>query len=235
MKRGIIISIILFSNLIVCAQVRTVTIENGRAVNDTLFDKQMFYLKDFVKSRITLTDGTMHTATANISTIDQITYIIENGDTTRVLQEKDIAIFSGGGALIYKIDGTYHQLLETDGDISLMVAKVVKFEGEKLIGAYGGSSETAAISKISDAHSALFTEGYYDRWKWGGDMIVEMKYEYKEYFYLISKGKRYIPTKKNFEKLFGKQKADIAKFLNNNEQQLSKNENIIRLFKHLVE
>ena len=229
MRRKLIILIILLSSgLLVSAQSETVTLRNGRAVNDTLFNSRIFFLKDFVNSRITMKDGSVYNAKANIVTIDHAVAMIEDsGDTIRVSKEKDIVSFSGGGALIYKIDGLYYQIIETNGDVSLAILKRLGFEKEKLQGAYGASNETSSISRV--------TRTLYDILGGPDDIDVEMWYTYQELLFLVSKNRTYSPTKRNFERLFGKRKADIAEFLGDNEQQLSKDENIIRLFKHLIE
>jgi len=232
MRQSLIILIaILGYSMDVSAQMKTVIIQNNRAINDTLFNKRMFFLEDFADSRITMKDGSMYSAKANIMTIYQYLVIIENGDTIRTSREKDIAMLSGGGSLIYKIDGVYHQILETAGGVSLAIAKMINFEGEKLTGAYGGSIEAAAITKVTRVHSESTDD---NSWEWRREGRAEMRYQYKESLFLISDNKRYMPTKKNFERLFSKRKADIARFISDNAIQLSKNDDVITLFNYLV-
>ena len=210
-------------------QVKTVAIENGRAINDTLFNKRMFFLENFVDSRLTLKDGSVYSAKANIVTIGQYVVIIVNGDTLRTVEGRDIAIFSGGGALIYKIDGYYHQIIETGGEFSLAMTKAIYFEGERLTGAYGGSNETSVITKISPQKI-----GIGNGWSWTDENRVEMKYRYKESLFLILNGKRYPATKKNFEKLLSRRKADITRFINDNNIEMSDNDDVIRLFRYFL-
>jgi len=229
-RRGLIILIIVFGiSISAFTQVKTVIIENGRAINDTLFNKRMFFLENFVDSRLTLKDGSVYSAKANIVTIDQYVVIIVNGDTLRTMEGSDIAIFSGGGALIYKIDGDYHQIIETGGEFSLAMTKAIYFEGERLPGAYGGSNETSAITKISPQKI-----GIGNGWSWTDENRVEMKYRYKELLFLILNGKRYPATKKNFERLFPKQKADITKFINDNNVRFTEKDDVIGLFSYLL-
>jgi hypothetical protein len=210
-------------------QVKTVIIENGRAINDTLFNKRMFFLENFVDSRLTLKDGSVYSAKANIVTIDQYVVIIVNGDTLRTVEGSDITIFSGGEALIYKIDGYYHQIIETGEEFSLAMTKAIHFEGERLTGAYGGSNETSAITKFSPQKI-----GIGNGWLWTDENRVEMKYRYKELLFLILNGKRYPATKKNFEKLLSRRKADITRFINDNNINMSDNNDVIRLFRYLT-
>ena len=234
MRRGFIIIAFLFGfNLSLSAQMKTVTIQNSRAVDDTLFNRIMFFLDDFVDGRVVMKDGSIYRAKANIVTIYQYVVIInDKGDTTRVTEEKDIVSLSGGGIFLRKIDGVYYQTLETNGDISLAITKAINFEGEKLTGAYGGSNETSAISKITHIYSEGAHEG--SSWGWNREDKAVMRYQYREQLFLISNDKRYLPTQKNFERIFNKQKAEIKKFMTDNNTRLSENSDIIRLFNYLV-
>jgi len=226
MKRGLILLITLVGFcLFASAQPETVIIRRGKAINDTLFNKRLFYLKEFADSRITMNDGSIYNAKANVMTIDQAVAMIENGDTTRVLKEKDIAMFSGGGSLMYKIDGLYHQLIETNGEVSLVVVKKIDFAKEKLEGAYGASNETAAISRLTRMQFDILLLD---------DTEIVLGYQYKESLFLISKGRTYVPTQKNFERLFSKQKEDIEKFVIDNNIQFSRNNDVKALFNYLL-
>ena len=234
MRRGfIIIAFLLSFGLSLSAQMKTVIIQNSKAVDDTLFNKRVFFLDDFVDGRVVMKDGSVYRAKANVVTIYQYIAIIDDkGDTTRVAEEKDIVSFSGGGVFLRKIDGVYHQILETDGNVSLAITKAINFEGEKLTGAYGGSNETSAISKIT----RIYSESIHDNssWGWSREDKAEMRYQYREQLFLISNDKRHLPTQKNFEKLFDKQKAEIKKFMTNNNTRLSGNSDIIELFRYLI-
>ena len=222
--------VLLGISISVSAQTKAVIIEKGKAINDTLFNNRLFFLKNFVDCRITLKNGSIYDAKANIMTIDQYVVIIVGGDTLRASRENEIATFSGGGAFLYKIDGDYHQVVESDGELSLAMTKAINFEGEKLAGAYGGSNETSAISKVS--RKSISVE---NGWAWTDENRVEMKYRYKESLYLILNGKRYIATKKNFERMFPRRKADITRFIDDNNVQMSNNSDVIDLFKYLVQ
>ena len=228
MKKAVILLIILSISVQMFAQMKTVLIENNRAVNDPLFNKRMFFFEDFVDSRITMKDGSTYSAKANIVTIYQYVVMIEKGDTIVTSMEKDIASFKGGGALIYKIDGVYHEIIESNAAVLLALTKMINFEGEKLTGAYGGSNETASISKVSRKNM-----NSQDGWAWAEGNRVEMRYQYKEQLFLVVGNKRYVATKRNFEKLFPQQKANILMFIDDNNINMSNNDDVIALFRHL--
>ena len=234
MNRLFLLVIILINSILSYAQ--TVFVQNGKPVSDSLFNERLFYLKDFTRSKVTLNDGTSYIINANVMTLDQVVLMIENGDTLRVQREKDITHFSGGGFLIDKINGVYYQLLNTDGETSLAISKTMIIEGEKLTGAYGTSNETASMNRIShlssNSESVLSSHGSL-AWRDRND-VREVNYSYKEHLFLISKDRKYIPTKKNFERLFPKRKSDMAKYIGENSISFSDDSNIIALFNYLM-
>ena len=230
MKKAVILLIILSISVQMFAQMKTVFIENNRAVNDTIFNKKMFFFDDFVDSRITMKDGSTYSAKINIVTIYQYVVMIEKGDTVTTSMERDIASIRGGGALVYKMDGIYHEIIGSNATVLLALTKMINFEGEKLTGAYGGSNETSSISKVSRENL-----NSRDGWAWADGNRVEMRYQYKEQLFLVVGNKRYVVTKKNFERLFPQQKANIQMFIDDNNIDMSNNDDVIALFRHLAQ
>ena len=236
MKRSITIIMFLLISVTLSAQVRKVLIQNSRAIDDPVFNENLFFLKDFINCRISFNDGSVYSAKANISSVAQALVVIgEKGDTVGVSRERDIIAFSGGGITAFKVNGIYHQILSMSVDVSLGKTRRLDIRDRRATGAYGGSTHTSSVDQVSyfDSDGVANLMSLINN-EWASGSIFEMEYEYEEDLFLISKGKRSVPTKKNFEKLFPKQKNEIAAFMKENNVTLSKKDEIIGLFKYLI-
>jgi len=236
MKKSLIIISFLIISTTLSAQIRNVSIQNSKAINDTIFNKNIFFLKEFANSRITMNDGSTYSVKANISSIAQaVTMIGEKGDTLGVSMEKDIVVFSGGGITAMKVSGKYHQVLHVNGEVSLAKTRNLDIRDRRPTGAYGGGTHTSSVDQVSHFDGggvSQLMDLINNEWANGG--IIEMEYEYIEELFLISKGRRYVPTRKNFEKLFSKQRSDIATYLKDSNVNFSKKDEVIGLFLYLA-
>jgi len=237
MKKGLIIISFLIISTTLFAQIRDVSILNGKAIEDSLFNSNMFFLKEFADSKITMNDGTIYSAKANISSIAQAVVVIgDRGDTLGFLKESDIAIFSGGGIVASKVNGVYHQILSISKDFFLGKTRKIDLRTRRPRGAYGGSTHTSSVDELS--HIAVGGAGEVMRIineDWSRGDIIELEYEYEEELFIISNGRRYVPTKRNFEKFFSKQKNEISDYVKENKTNFSKRDDVIGLFLYLVQ
>lgn len=227
MRNFAFVILVLLLSLGARAQTGTVKVLDGKIIEGQFFFDKQYIFDTYQEGRISLDNGDYYTGMINISTLTQTLRIIsQEGDTIAINAEKSVNMVSAGRYFFRKINNLYVQVLNTDANASLGLVRKMFIGQEKLEGAYGGSSEVASISKIN----ALENDTRFDKLK--GTSNVE--YIYDELLYLIVKNKLLIPSKKNFEKAFPKQKALIAKYLQENNVRFSKRDDVIPLFNYLV-
>jgi len=178
----------------------------------------------FPKSQVTIKDGSVHDLEANVSTLWQNIFISKG---TKFPNE-DIVMLKRGDTLIYRIDGEYNQILKTNGEVSLGVVKFFIHDPPPI----SVPKEIGSKPLSRDDMQRALLESF-EKIKQEGE--VELKYELREQLFLISEGKRYSPTERNFIKLFDDRKDDIKRYLKENNVKLLKNAEITELFGYLSE
>lgn len=227
MKNYVLVLVFLLFSLGARAQSGTIKVLDGKVIEGQFFFEKQYVFDKYLEGRISLGDGNYYTGLINISTLTQTLRIIsEEGDTISINAEKDVNMVSAGRFFFRKVNNLYVQILNSDPGASLGLVRKMFIGQEKLEGAYGGSSEVASVSKIN----AIENDARFDRLK--GTSNVE--YIYDELIYLIVKNKLLIPSKRNFEKAFPKQKALIQKYLSENNVRFSKKDDVIPFFNYLV-
>jgi len=192
--------------------------------------KYSLYLQnpDSLESEITMSDGYVYNLVANIATINQ-QIVIEGGKIA--LSNEDVIMLKLQDTIICRIDGAYNQLLKSTGDIWLGVMKSCDIDVSAHI-ERATNEVNARLQKGEDFPQASMNV---DQGMNRADNIVPVAYEYREQLFLITDGKRYYPTKKNFNKLFDDRKDDIKRYLKDYKIKLSKNKGVVALFDCLVE
>lgn len=227
MRNLAFVILVLLLSLGARAQTGTVKVLDGKIIEGQFFFDKQYIFDTYQEGRVSLDNGDYYTGMINISTLTQTLRIIsQEGDTISINAEKKVNMVSTGRYFFRKINNLYVQVLNTDANASLGLVRKMFIGQEKLEGAYGGSSEVASISKIN----AIENDTRFDKLK--GTSNVE--YIYDELLYLIVKNKLLIPSKKNFEKAFPKQKDLIAKYLIENNVKFSKRDDLIPFFNYLV-
>lgn len=227
MRNLAFVILVLLLSLGARAQTGTVKVLDGKIIEGQFFFDKQYIFDTYQEGRVSLDNGDYYTGMINISTLTQTLRIIsQEGDTISINAEKKVNMVSTGRCFFRKINNLYVQVLNTDANASLGLVRKMFIGQEKLEGAYGGSSEVASISKIN----AIENDTRFDKLK--GTSNVE--YIYDELLYLIVKNKLLIPSKKNFEKAFPKQKDIIAKYLLENNVKFSKRDDLIPFFNYLV-
>lgn len=227
MRNLAFVILVLLLSLGARAQTGTVKVLDGKIIEGQFFFDKQYIFDTYQEGRVSLDNGDYYTGMINISTLTQTLRIIsQEGDTISINAEKKVNMVSTGRYFFRKINNLYVQVLNTDANASLGLVRKMFIGQEKLEGAYGGSSEVASISKIN----AIENDTRFDKLK--GTSNVE--YIYDELLYLIVKNKLLIPSKKNFEKAFPKQKDIIAKYLLENNVKFSKRDDLIPFFNYLV-
>ena len=220
---------ILFLTIFSCAwaQSGTVKVLGGKVIEGQFFFDKLYVFESYLDGRISLKNGEYYSGKININTLTQTVRIIsQEGDTIRINSEKNVDVVSAGRQFFKKINSFYVQLLNTDGETSLGLVRKMAIGKEKIVGAYGGTSEVASVTKIASVQD----DSRFDRIS--GASNVE--YMYDELIYLIVKNKMLIATKRNFEKAFPKQKSLISKYIKNNNVKFSQKDDVIPLFSYIL-
>ena len=172
----------------------------------------------FPDSQITMIDGTVHNIDANVSSLSQ-RVVVYNRNVE--LSQEDVVMLKRGDTLLYRIEGEYHQVLKTAGEISLCVVKFLSHEDPILKYLEEKGSPRASPDWLNDVINSIKKEE------------IDIKYEYREQLYLVSNGKRHLPTDKNFSRSFDSRKDDVKNYLKENKKALSKNADIVKFFEYL--
>lgn len=220
----IIVTSLLFTT--VMAQSGVVKITDGKIAEGDFFRQKIFVFDNFKDARVRMNDGTMYTGKLNISTIGQSLRIIsESGDTIAIDAEKSVDVVSAGNQFFRKINNIYVEVLETNGEVSLGIARIMKIGQERVEGTYGGTNEVASISKMASVEVDSKIE------KIVGTSSI--RYDYTENLYLLKGSKLTPATRKNLEKLFGNKKVQIENFIRENNIRFSNNKDVIKLFEYI--
>lgn len=228
MKRLILTILLLSLSLSSWAQSGIVKVEGGKVVQGQFFFDKLYVFDTYQDGRIAFDDGDYYTGLININTLSQTVRIIsQEGDTIRINKEKNVAVVSAGKNFFRKVNNFYVQFLNTDGNISLGLVRKMVIGGDKIEGAYGGTSETSSVSKIA----TLEDDSRFDRIT---SVSSNVEYFYDELAYLLFKNKMLIATKRNFEKAFPKQKKLIGNYIKENNTKFSEINDVILLFNYLI-
>ncbi len=227
MKRPILILFFLVLSLSAWAQSGTVRVVEGKVMEGQFFFDKLYVFDTYYDGRISFSNGEYYAGKVNINTLTQTVRIIsQDGDTIRIKAENNVDGVSAGRHFFRKINNFYVQLLNTDGEVSLGLVRKMTIGREKIEGAYGGSSEVASVTKISH----VVDDTRFDRLS----NASNVEYIYDELVFIIVKNKMQIATKKSFEKAFPKQKALIAKYIQEHNVKFSKKDDVIPLFNYLI-
>ncbi len=227
MKNTFLLISLLTLSLNAWSQSGTVKVLDGKVVEGQFFFDKLYVFDTYQDGRISFNNGEHYLEKLNINTLTQTIRIIsQKGDTISISTENNIDIVSSGGQFFKKTNNLYVQILNTSSQISLGLVRIMSIGKEKLEGAYGASMETSSVDKINLIDQDI---------RFGNNKsIIDVEYTYNQVIYLLAKNKMLIANKKNFEKIFPKQKVLISKYLEENNVKFSNKEDVILLFNYLI-
>ncbi|MHC1689507.1 MAG: hypothetical protein AB9833_01625 [Bacteroidales bacterium] len=227
MKKVTLIIIFLFSCLMLSAQSGFIKVSKGKVTEGDFFKSKLFILPDFTDARIKFTNGEIYEGKVNIHTLSQtLRFINSAGDTFSALNEKMITSVSPGKRLFYKINNQYVQVIDTDGETSLVLSRIMNIGSEKITGAYGGTNDVSSIQKINLLNYDNIIEKVTSE--------TTLSFSYRENLFLLNRGKLFLITKRNLQKFFPSQKAFIEEYYSKNNIKQENREEIITLFKQIL-
>jgi len=227
MKKVTLIIIILFSCLMLQAQSRYIRVSKGKVVEGDFFKSKIYVLPNFTDARIKFTNGDVYEGKVNIHTLSQtLRFINPKGDTLAALNEKMIASVSSGKRLFYKINNQYVQVIDTDGETSLVLSRILNIGSEKITGAYGGTNDVSSIQKMGLVNYTDKIERI--------NSEATLFFNYNENLFLLHRGKLFLVTKRNLQKFFPSQNTFIEEYYSKNNIKQENREEIITLFKQIL-
>lgn len=227
MRKKILILFIIALPITLLGQKGVIKVLNGEVVEGHLFFEKLYLFEQFQEGRAMLNDGRQYRGLLNINNLTQsVNIITERGDTTSLKEESRVETVSSDGRFFRKLRGGYIEILDGDSKVSIGRVRKLSIGQEKLVGAYGATSDVSSISKITSIENES-----------GIRAIVgynNVEFSYDERLFLITKNRMVLPTKKNFERLFSKEKREIGHYLEEKRNRLSTQEEIIELFSWLI-
>lgn len=208
------------------AQSGYIKVSKGKVVEGDFFKSKIYMLKDFTNAVVKFSNGEIYEANMNINALSQtFRFIGPSGDTLAAVNEKMITSVSSGRLLFFKVNNQYVQIINTDGETSLGLTRILNIGAESLTGAYGGKNEVSSIQKIGvfDYNNKI-EKNVSD---------ATLFYDYREFF-LVNKGKLFLFTKRNLQKFYPKQKAFIEEYYSTHTVNQNNSEEIISLYSQII-
>ncbi len=166
--------------------------------------EEVYFLPEFKKGVIYFKDGQRSSGMLNVNMFFQKLYFITpEGDTLALKNNDDVQRAFAGTHQFYLINGDYNEVVDMCDDVLLCEVKRISFESEQQ-GAYGSTSSTTAIKKVS-----TYSEG-------GNERVFDnhaTEYIFSSKPYLVKGSKRYQVTKKALLKLLPSRKNEIEQYL----------------------
>jgi len=223
MKKIVLLTvfIILFSVLFGQDKIRT-NIKEGEDVN-TILSSGRFFFADYQPAVFFTAKGSGQAKMNYNMLTNEMMFINSGGDTLALSNPKDISVINfGRHKFTYTSKGFLEILAETTStNTALLVSQRIKPATVKQYGAYGMTTNTAAIDNINHLNST-------------SDKLIidkEITYAVTVIYYLQSGKSITLANEKAFVKLFGKNKKEqINAYIKEQNLNLKKKEDIIRLF-----
>lgn len=227
MKRVAVLIIFSLFCFTIQAQSGYIKVSKGKVVEGDFFKSKIFMLKDFTNAVVKFSSGEMYEAKLNIHALSQtIRFIGPSGDTLSAVDEKMISSVSAGRLLFFKVNNQYIQIINTDGETSLGLARNLNIGAESLAGAYGGKNEVSSIQKIEvfDYENKI-------------EKVVSdatLFFDYRENLFIVHKGKLLLFTKRNLQKFYPNQKAFIEEYYSAHSVNQNNTSEIISLYSQII-
>lgn len=229
MNKRLLIPLLIIIQLPVFAQDGVLKARDGKIFDSEAFLKHRYAMPTFSNGKIILKDKTTYTGKFNVDNCSQTLRMIgEKGDTLTVASEGLVVSMSAGGYLFYKIKNRYIQILDTDGETSLGLAKQVTFGRKALTGAFGMSDDVAMMDNVVSTEDNFYYQ--IEKGLWSGSV----PFNYREIVYIVSKGRLYSFTNSTLKKFFPDKYADIEKYIKEQKLDISEREDASLLYKFVI-
>jgi hypothetical protein len=214
----------------------------GSDLNSVLPDDVVYMYPEFQKGTILFTDRSTSEGTINLYLIGSHVHFIAPGGDTLMMKDQDKArLLSIGKDTYIRHDRSWVRIISVQGPLAMGIRSTVNIEQAQKIGAYGMADATSSISnvsRISDIENQPTAAGTYGN-AYGSTGSVYLKtlrnipYSVSHDVLLYDGEKLYMPSKRNFRKLFPGKKELADKFIKENKLDLNKAQDALQLFNFL--
>jgi hypothetical protein len=213
----------------VAAQKMTVVIQNGKVVEGKIFKEKYYFLPEFGQAILKYSDGSVIKCIANIDVFKQTVSVYNENrkDTVSLPEKPEIITAIIGKNNFRKIRNSYYQIFYEGESGSLGFTKTLKLVAKNVAGAYGTSTDNAALAVLNSVSSNNQIEALSEPVKYS------FTYEEKP-VWIMPDGKITTLSKSKVFSLYPDKKALIEKFIADNRTDLSRMNDIIPLFNFLT-
>lgn len=216
-------AILVFSSALL-AQKQTVVIKSGKIVEGKLFKERYYFLPEFSQGVMKYSDGSIFKGNMNIDVFKQTVSVVTDKKDTITLPEKpEIESVIIGKNTFRKVKNLIYQVIYDSEKFALVVNKNLKIVSKNVAGAYGTTTDNAALSVLNSVSSNNQIESLSEP--------VTYSFTYDEKVQIMSPdGKTSTLNKNKLIALFPEKKDLIEKFIADNKSDLSKIKDVIPLF-----
>ncbi len=209
------------------AQKQTVTISGGKVVEGELFKKRYYFLPEFGEGVLKYVDGTIFKAVLNIDVFKQCVSVINKKDTITISDNNNVDAVLIGKNAFRKIKNFYYQILFENDKLSIGFYKVLKISAESSAGAYGTTTNNAAVSSLNSVSSNNQIENL--------STPVKYNFTYEERYCIITPDKNVSAlNKKKLLSFYPDKKELIENFIKDKKIDFSKNSDIVPLINFII-
>jgi hypothetical protein len=224
MKARLLLLFILIGHSNLRAQDSTfVTIKAGSRIKDVLTATDIFFSPEFVRGKVVFKNGVAAIALMNYDYLgDQMLFIDPKGDTLALDAEKTINFIALDKDTFYYVNG-YVRLVASNSILKLAERKIWRVADIRKVGAHNIPAKTFDVT----AYSTL-TNGYGKSYELilNEDVVLRKKAQYS----FGNLYNRFAPaSKKNLLSFFPKMENILVKYLNENNVNFNKKEDLEKL------
>lgn len=208
------------------AQTNQWTVKTGESIQEVLGDSTIYRYPQFVDGRVYYDDGKVSRGLLNFDRLTgQMEFIAPSRDTLAIANEATVKFIAVQNDTFY-FDKVYLELIHHNAGTRIGKMDVIKLLDIKKEGAFGQMNSTSSITSTSSFYNGR--QDYQLTQK--GEITLK---EQTKYF--ISHGNDdFLPaTKKNIHKIFSQKMSAIEPFMKENNIDISKQEDLVRLIDFL--
>jgi len=204
-------------------QNNTVVVNPASHNEETLF-KRMYQYPQFVTGKAFYKNGTITQSKFNYNCLtNQIIFISPNGDTLELLHGGDFSKIVISADTFCYYNKEFLQQVSHHPSYNLFVKHSLQYKGSERKGAYGTYSATSAPSSITEMHG---NEGSPIKLSTDENIM----YSFEDTYYISGRfGQFYPANKKGFYELFSKNEKKLKEFIEKNEINFKKKEDLEKL------
>jgi hypothetical protein len=206
------------------SQQNTPIIINPVKQNEEELIKRMYHYAEFTKGQAFYKDGSRAQSLLNYNYLtNKIEFVAPNGDTLELIDGNTFDKIVVASDTFYYCNKWFMQQVTHNPDYNLFLKHSLQNNGSEKKGAYGIYSGTSSISSVNTV-----VDNRMNTFRLATDENI--KFIFKDYYYLSGKFGQYYPaTKKGAMDLFGKNEKKLKEFLEKNEINFSKKEDLEKL------